>query len=85
MLFATRHSQPASQVNSTVSESSQQEYMLVKVIVFSDISRYDLDILSKNVSFLWGIVLTIAVITLLSILEQEFLKMLMGMVVGALG
>lgn len=66
-------------------QSSQQEYTLVKVIIFSDISRYDLDILSKNVSFLWGIVLTIAVITLLSVLEQEFLKKLIGLVVGALG
>ncbi|CAM9474500.1 unnamed protein product [Bubo scandiacus] len=84
MLFGTRRSQPAFQVNSTVS-SRQQEYMLVKVIVFSDISRYDLDSLGKNVSFLWGIVLTIAVITLLSVLEQEFLKKLMGLVVGALG
>lgn len=59
--------------------------MLVKVIIFPDISRYDLDILSKNVSFLWGIVLTMAVITLLSVLEQEFLKKLIGLVVGALG
>lgn len=66
-------------------QSSQQEYTLVKVIIFSDISRYDLDILRKNVSFLWGIVLTIAVITLLSVLEQEFLKKLIGLVVGALG
>lgn len=66
-------------------QSSQQEYTLVKAIVFSDISRYDLDILSKNVSFLWGIVLTIAAITPLSILEQGFLKKLMGLVVGALG
>lgn len=66
-------------------QSSQQEYTLVKVIIFPDISRYDLDILSKNVSFSWGIVLTIAVITLLSVLEQEFLKKLIGLVVGALG
>ena len=66
-------------------QSSQQEYTLVKVIVSSDISRYDLGVLRKNVSFLWGIVLTIVVITLLSVLEQEFLKKLMGLVVGALG
>lgn len=66
-------------------QSSQQEYARVKVIIFPNESRYDLDILSKNVSFLWGIVLTVAVITLLSVLEQEFLKTLMGLVVGALG
>lgn len=64
-------------------QRSQQQYALVQVIVFSDISRYDLDILSKNVSFLWGIVLTRAVIAPLSLLEQEFLKKLI--VVGALG
>lgn len=66
-------------------QNSQQEYTLVKVIIFPDISRYDLDILSKNVSFSWGIILTLAVITLLSVLEQEFLKKLIDFLVGALG